>query len=408
LNFNRFALTLVDDLIVNRLTVKAILEKIIEPASRGRIAFFPCNRCSNDLLKLLKQHEPEIVDNIVGCFDKSADAFAVPGIALYPLDQLPAISPSLAAVIVTSNVFHAREMKEVTRLIGDAVPIVRVSGIELELAGLEPKELMPDIKKVLDLLSDEKSRLVYLLAWLARLLNDENLTQLFADDLERAFTITDGAVSYKSYRLDNLPIDIVRELSVDIYAHKSVVARSGDTVLDIGAFKGDTAVYFADLVGAAGKVFSFEPVKANFNDLVRNVRQNRLDDIVLPVNKACGRTSGNVRIATAPHGSPWAFLSDERGVEDIEVTTVDEFVAVEGLERVDFIKLDVEGVESDAIMGAQKTIAAYRPKMAVSLYHNLVDMTELPLLVNSMAGYNLYIRCKMAGPWSIFLYCNPR
>jgi hypothetical protein len=94
-------------------------------------------------------------------------------------------------------------------------------------------------------------------------------------------------------------------------------------------------------------------------------------------------------------------------VEDIEVTTIDEFVSNEQIERVDFIKLDVEGVERDVILGARKTISRFCPKMAVSLYHNLIDLTELPLLITEMAGYDLYVRCKMSGPWSIFLYCEP-
>ncbi|MBT0666521.1 FkbM family methyltransferase [Geobacter pelophilus] len=408
MKFNRFALALIEDLIDNRPPVTAILDRITEPAAQGKVAFYPCNRCSNDLLKLLKQHAPECLVNIAGCFDQSPDAFTEAGIDLYPLDQLPQVASSLAAIIVTSNVFHARESEAITRLVGPAVPMVKVSGVELELAGLDPKQLIADIRKVLDLLADEKSRAVYLLAWLARLLNDENLTQLFANDQDQNLVLAEGAVSYKGYRLNNLPVDIIRELAVDIYSLGSVAAVGGDTVLDIGAFKGDTAIYFADLVGSSGRVFSFEPVQANFTDLVLNVRQNGLDDIVVPVNKGCGRSPGRLRIATAPQGSPWAFLSEERGVEDIDVTTVDEFVAAEHLERVDFIKLDVEGVELDAIIGAKKTIETFRPKMAVSLYHNLVDLTELPLMLHSMAAYNLYVRCKMAGPWSIFLYCEPR
>ena len=56
----------------------------------------------------------------------------------------------------------------------------------------------------------------------------------------------------------------------------------------------------------------------------------------------------------------------------------------------------------------EKIHADFRPKMAVSMYHKLLDLTELPLLLNSMADYNLFVRCKMAGPWSIFLYCEPK
>lgn len=408
MNFNIFALSLIEERIKHHPTLEEILDRIIKAAQIGSIAFYPCSRCSNTILKLLQQLSPETMSKTVGIFDNSPDAFAEAGIAVYPPTELTRFNPSLAAIIVTANVFYARETERVTRLIDAATPIINISAIDLELAVADRSELVAQIRDVTGLLADEKSRAAYLLAWLARLLNDENLTQLFADDGESDVCSVNGTTLYKKYRLDNLPAEIVRELNADVYSLKSIAAGSGDTVLDVGAFKGDTAIYFADLVGASGKVFSFEPVKANFKDLVHNVRRNGLEGIVLPVNKGCGRTSGRFSIATAPHGSPWAFLSPDRGVEDIDVTTIDEFVAGERLERVDFIKLDVEGEEHEVIMGAEKTIAGFCPKMAVSLYHNLADLTALPLLLNSMAAYNLYVRCKMAGPWSIFLYCEPK
>jgi len=357
---------------------------------------------------MLQKSSPQTVARIAGIFDSSPDALAEAGIGVYPPADFPMFQPSLAAVVVTANVFYARETEHITCLIGSETPIINISGIDLELAGADRTELMAQIREVVGLLADEKSRTVYLLAWLARLLNDENLTQMFADDRENEVCSVNGTTFYKNYRLDNLPPEIVRELEADVYSLKTISAGNGDTVLDVGAFKGDTAIYFADLVGASGKVISFEPVKSNYQDLVHNIRQNGLDHIVLPVNKGCGSVSGSFRIATAPQGSPWAFFSRDRGVEDIDVTTIDEFVAVEGLDIVNFIKLDVEGVEREVIMGAEKTIAGFCPKMAVSLYHNLLDLTELPLLLNSMGAYNLYVRCKMAGPWSIFLYCAPK
>ncbi len=404
LNFNQLALSLIEERLKNYPSPEELLGRIITAARSGSIAFYPCSRCTNDVLKMLQISSPQTMAGIAGVFDSSSDAFAVAGIAVYPLAELPLLQPSLAAVVVTANVFYARETERVTSLIGPETPIINVSGIDLELAGADRAELMQQIREVVSLLADEKSRTVYLLAWLARLLNDENLTQLFAGDGESEVCSVNGTTFYKDYRLDNLPAEIVRELEADVYSLKTISAASGDTVLDVGAFKGDTAIYFADLVGPSGKVISFEPVHSNYQDLVHNVRQNGLDAIVHPVNKGCGETSGRFSIATAPQGSPWAYLSRDRGGEDIDVTTIDEFVAGEGLERVDFIKLDVEGVEREVIMGAEETIAHFCPKMAVSMYHNLLDMTELPLLLNSMAAYNLYVRCKMAGPWSIFLY----
>jgi len=408
MSFNRIALYIIEEKISNHPTLDELLQRIASAAQAGEIAFYPCSRCTNALLKLLKQRHPQVMSRIIGVFDSSPDAFAEAGVSVYPLADLSSKLPPSAAVVVASNLFHARDRAAVNALIGSGTPLIPLSGIDLELAGGDRGVLTSQIREVLGLLSDEKSRAEYLLAWLARLLNDENLTQLFADDSERSLFPLNGTVTYKGFRLDKLPMEIVRELHADLYSFRSVAAVRGDTVLDVGAFTGDTAVYFADRLERSGKIVSFEPVSANYNDLVQTVRMNSLEDVVVPVNMACGKVSGKIKIATAPHGSPWAFFSPECGVEEIEVTTIDEYVAGEALERVDFIKLDVEGVEHDVIVGAARTIAAFRPKMAVSLYHNLADLTGIPLLINSMAPYNLYLRCRMEGPWSIFLYCEPK
>lgn len=408
MNFNQLALTAIEQNIRQQPTEEELLQRIISAARSGLIAFYPCSRCTNELLRLLRQRSPQTLARIAGVFDNSPDAFAEAGVSVFHLSELPRFQSSLAAVVVAANVFYAGESGRVTALIGSGIPVISISGIDLELAAADRGELIKNINQVFGLLADEKSRAVYLLAWLARVLNDENLTELFADDAEREVSSVNGAVFYKNYRLDHLPAEIVRELAADVYSFKSVTVRSGDTVLDVGAFKGDTAVYFADLAGASGKVCSFEPVRTNYQDLLHNIRQNGLEEIVVPVNKGCGQTSGRRKITTAPHGSPWAFFSVGQGGEDIDVVTIDEYVAAERLERVDFIKLDVEGVEHDVIMGGGQTIAGFRPKMAVSLYHNLLDLTSLPLLINSLAPYKLYVRCKMAGPWSIFLYCEPK
>jgi FkbM family methyltransferase len=407
MSFNSLALALIDERLRSRPATDEILAPLIAAARRGKIAFFPCSRATNDLLGLLRRHAPDALANVVACFDRSGEAFAAESVPVYPLAELPRFAPDLEAVVVTANVFYGRELATVAAT-GAACPLLPVSGIDLELGRLDPERLSREIRAVCDLLVDEKSRVDYLLAWLARLLNDENLTQVFAVATPVVTPEADGAVYYKQYRLDQLPPEIVGELHLDVYTLGEVAVGKGDTVLDVGAFKGDTAVCFADRVGPAGRVYSFEPVGANYAALVRNVRQNGLDAVVHPVNKGCGSSCGRVRIATAPQGSPWAFFSPERGVEEIEVTTIDAFVAETGLARVDFIKFDVEGVERDVLEGACRTIATRRPKLAVSLYHNLVDLTELPLLVNALGDYELSLRCRTSGPWSIFLYAAPR
>ena len=75
--------------------------------------------------------------------------------------------------------------------------------------------------------------------------------------------------------------------------------------------------------------------------------------------------------------------------------------------KVDYIKYDVEGAEREALLGTAETIAAYKPRMLVSLYHRSEDLFALPMLVKELCHeYRLYLRRFAYVPaWDINLYC---
>lgn len=72
-----------------------------------------------------------------------------------------------------------------------------------------------------------------------------------------------------------------------------------------------------------------------------------------------------------------------------------------------YIKMDVEGSEENALRGAAETIANFRPKLNIALYHRNEDIFKLPLLVNGMnKRYKLYMRHHPYVPdWDTNLYC---
>ena len=169
MNFNQLALTLIEERITCHPTREQILDRIITAARTGSVAFYPCSRCTNDVVQMLQQSSPQTVARIAGIFDNSPDALAAAGLAIYPTDDLGSFQSSLAAVVVTANVFHSRESDRVASLVGPAIPIISISAIDLELADSNTAELVTRIREVVALLADEKSRSAYLLAWLARL-----------------------------------------------------------------------------------------------------------------------------------------------------------------------------------------------------------------------------------------------
>ena len=67
-------------------------------------------------------------------------------------------------------------------------------------------------------------------------------------------------------------------------------------------------------------------------------------------------------------------------------------VAGGAVERVDFLKLDIEGSELGALEGAKETLREFRPKLAISVYHKFSDFFEIPAFIDSLGlHYDLYL-----------------
>lgn len=175
----------------------------------------------------------------------------------------------------------------------------------------------------------------------------------------------------------------------------AIEAEPGDVVLDCGGCFGDTALYFADRVGPDGQVFSFEFMPGNLALWRRNVNLNpplapRIHLVEAPVWSQSGEElvitgSGPgtkvVRANAASEGTRIATLS------------IDDLVEERGLDRVDFIKMDIEGAELEALKGATETLRRFRPKLAITVYHALEDYWTIPQFLDSLdLGYTFHFR----------------
>lgn len=159
--------------------------------------------------------------------------------------------------------------------------------------------------------------------------------------------------------------------------------RAGDIVLDCGAHVGVFTRKALEL--GAAKVIAIDPGPMQGESLRRNFAQEIAEGRVTIVTAGVWSAPGSMTMHLGSHNSGMGSLvMEHEGVEEIEVPvkTIDAIVAELALPRVDFIKMDIEGAEREALKGAAGTLARFRPRLMIDGYHRPDDMQVLPELLH--------------------------
>jgi FkbM family methyltransferase len=186
----------------------------------------------------------------------------------------------------------------------------------------------------------------------------------------------------------------------------------GDTVIDCGGCWGDTTLYFADRVGDNGHVFVFEFIPSHLKVINHNIELNpHLKKCIEIIPNPVWSTSGE-KLYFVDWG-PGSRLSSDPNRYNYDGTTetlsIDDLVLNSSIKKVDYIKMDIEGAELNALKGATNTICRDRPKLAISLYHSLQDFVTIPTYIKSLElGYSFYIKHHTLFENETVLYAIPQ
>ena len=177
-----------------------------------------------------------------------------------------------------------------------------------------------------------------------------------------------------------------------IYGNDRQSARAGDTVLDCGANVGVTVRVW--LAAGAKQVVAIEPAPENIESLRRNFKDEIAAGRVILYPKGVWDKDEVLPMQIDPNNSAAdSFLIHREGgteVRGIPLTTIDKLVNELKLDRVDFIKMDIEGAEPKALIGGRETIAKYHPRMALCTYHAPDHPQKVPELARAAwAGYTV-------------------
>ena len=159
--------------------------------------------------------------------------------------------------------------------------------------------------------------------------------------------------------------------------------RPGDVVLDVGASLG-TFTRRA-LAAGARHVVAIEPVPELIECLRRNLSTEIAGGRVSIMTKgAWDRDDWLMMHHHADNGGLGSFILRTPGsaIDELRLplTTIDKIAAELKLDRVDFIKMDIEGAERHALLGARETIRRYHPRMEICVYHLVDDLQVIPAL----------------------------
>jgi len=178
--------------------------------------------------------------------------------------------------------------------------------------------------------------------------------------------------------------------------------KLGDHVIDGGACLGDTAIVFGNVVGEKGRVYCFDPIWEHLQVLRYNAEQNP-----------------NLNLKIMPYGisnfdyecEPLRLMEYSPGFSavggEIPMRAIDSLVMEGEIDKVDYIKLDIEGSELPALMGASGTIRKYKPKLGISVYHKFDDIFSIPSFINkNFPYYSIYLDHYTIHTEETVVYCS--
>ena len=164
-----------------------------------------------------------------------------------------------------------------------------------------------------------------------------------------------------------------------LVAHMKKKLGKGMTVLDLGANIGYFSVIAAALVGPRGHLHAFEPIPGNFKRLQENLRPFPWANLH---PYAVGNAAQELTMYYSDRKAGWAGVHDlpsRNSSTTVQMTRLDDWLTSHPLDRIDFIKLDIEGSELDALLGARHMLHHFHPAVVAEAgpNHRHQQMWEL-------------------------------
>lgn len=344
--------------------VRQSLEEFKETANRKNIILFGAGNYAFRMLCLIgKSH------NIHFICDNAKDKIGqqLCGIKIVSPSELSTVNPLDSVVVVTSH--DVRGVVNQIEQYGDFdIYIARILlRSSFERISCELFDRLDQIDQVCNLLIDEKSKYIYKeVVWRRILYGETDFSDLI-----------DGKEEY---------------IFPEMYAES---IPEHEVLIDCGAYIGDSLErFYRTYGGRLDKVYAFECGKPQFEQLTRKAEQMEMlpqcPQIILMPYGVSEKNEREEFVEHAKAGGSYikrvggsSLLEKENVVcNTIETVALDLVIPFE--DKVTFIKMDIEGSEYNALLGARELIKRCKPRLAISIYHSGADYARLPLLIKEL------------------------
>ncbi len=193
-------------------------------------------------------------------------------------------------------------------------------------------------------------------------------------------------------------LDLSEMIDVGIYVNRferevtsfiDATCRKGFVVLDIGANIGAHCLRFARIVGKEGKVFAFEPTDFAFNKLKKNISLNNFGNIEA---YQVALANQNLAQQTISYRSSWKSDGSQKQASSlVDFVRLDDWAADGKIDRLDIIKIDVDGNEFPVLDGGRELLKKFKPMVIaeVGAWH-FEDSQRNPWSILEDMGYRFW------------------
>jgi FkbM family methyltransferase len=190
------------------------------------------------------------------------------------------------------------------------------------------------------------------------------------------------------------------------FSGNTFIPKEGDVVFDCGSCIGEVSMIYGAMVGLSGRVYMFDPVPMHIKFCEFQSESNpKMREIFKSAQFALDKESNYVDSSVLDDSD--VISPGGLNVDSYSSISIDDYIKINGIKKLDYIKMDIEGCECNALEGSRTTIKEFKPKLVISAYHKEDDFWVIPKLIKSLnPTYKLFFAHHSPVSWESVIYAT--